>query len=239
MVKNCLGLVLVVTLLGIEVFAQRIPVPFLAKDKWEFSGFIGFGGAGDDTFVTPVEEGTTKNVKLDIDQGYALGIRITENRGRFFGAELEYSVTNHPLSFQQLSTALPSITLDHRMHKLAYSFLLYGLGQEKIIRPFGSVGLGTSFFHVSSDSRDKALMQGADLKNRWKLAVSYGGGVKVKLTPGWGLRVDFRNQITGVPDFGFPSQAPLLALGGTGLGFRPDGVLYSWQTIIGFIYAFR
>lgn len=237
MIKNTLVMVLFFALSLPGVSAQGVPSQ--TDNKWEVSGFFGFGGAGDDVFVTPVEEGTTQEVRLDLEQSYVLGLRITENFGQYLGVELEYSFTNQPLLFQDLSPTLPFLALDHKVHKLAYSVLFYGMRRQNRIRPFGSIGFGTSFFQVSNNSQDDALRQGVDLKNRWKLAFSFGAGVKLRLAPGWGVRADFRDQVTGVPDFGFPSQAPLLEGGGTGPGFRADGVLHNWQTTVGFIYVFR
>ena len=232
MMKNYLMLVLGFVWLVPGVSAQT-------PDKWEVSGFFGFGGAGDDTYVTPVEGGTPQNVRLDLEQSYVMGLRITENRGQYFGAELEYSFANQPLSFRGLSPTVPSLALDHSVHKLAYSALFYGKGRQERIRPFGSVGFGTSLFQVRNHSQDEARRQGVDLRNRWKLAFSYGAGVKLRIAPGWGVRVDFRDQITGVPDFGLPSQAPMLEGSGTGSGFLPEGILHNWQFAAGFSYSFQ
>ncbi len=223
--------------LGSGLSAQNPPTH--AENKWEVSHFVGYGGAGDGTFATPVEEGTIQDVGLDVEQNIALGVRITENRGRYLGAELEDSFTNQPLFFRDLSPTLPALALDHTVHKLAYSLLIYGRERQERIRPFGSIGFGTSFFQVSNDSQDEALRQGVDLKNRWKLALSYGGGGQFRMAPRWGFRVDFWDQVTGVPDFGFPSQAPLLEGGETGPGFRAEGILHNWQTTFGFVYHLR
>ncbi|MEE8349806.1 MAG: outer membrane beta-barrel protein, partial [Acidobacteriota bacterium] len=208
MIRNSLVVMSFLVLLAPGASAQA-PLSS-SENKWEVSGFGGFGGAGDDTHVTPVEGDAPRDVGLELDQGYVLGARITENLGQYLGAELEYSFTRQPLLFRNLTTALPSLALDHQLHKLAYSILVYGKRRGERIRPYGSIGFGTSFFQISSDSQDEALRQGVDLKNRWKLAFSYGAGVKIQVARGWGFRTDFRDQVTGVPDFGLPSQAPLL-----------------------------
>ena len=209
------------------------------ENKWEVSGFGGFGGAGDGTYVTPVEGGSTQDVGLDVEQSYVLGVRITENLGQHLGAELEYAFTNQPLLFEDLSPTLPTLALDHKVHKFAYGILFYGTGRDKRIRPFGSIGFGTSFFQVSGRSQDEALRQGVDLKNRWKLGFSYGAGIKFKGASGWGIRADFRDQVTGVPDYGLPSQAPILESGEIGPAFRPEGALHNWQITGGFVYTFH
>ncbi|MDA2934997.1 porin family protein [Acidobacteria bacterium AH-259-D05] len=209
------------------------------ENKWEVSAFVGVGGSGDDTFVTPVEGGTSQDVGLGFEESYALGVRVTENLGRYFGVELEYSFINQPLLLQNLSPAVPRLALAHKVHKLAYSILVYVGERGQRIRPFGSIGVGTSFFQVTNDSQDEALRQGVDLKNRWKLAFSYGAGVKFQMGPGWGFRADFRDQITGVPDFGLPSQAPMLESQETGPALRSNGILHNWQITGGFMYTFR
>ena len=234
MIRFGLVVVSLLVLLSPSVLAQTPD-----ENKWEVSGFGGFGGAGDGTFVTPVEGGSTQDVGLDVEQSYVLGVRITENLGQYLGAELEYAFTNQPLLFQELSPILPSLGLDHSVHKFAYSILFYGTGRGKRIRPFGSMGFGTSFFQVSGNSQDNSLRQGLDLRNRWKLGFSYGAGVKFQGESGWGFRADFRDQVTGVPDFGLPSQASILESGAVGPGFLPEGALHNWQITGGFVYTFH
>ncbi len=214
-----------------EALAQ-IPFP-REENSWEISIFAGVSGLGDKTFVTPVEGGTTRDVGLDFDSGYLLGVRIGENLTPRFGAELEYTFANQPLLFVNLSPSIPLLELSHKVHKVAYSVLVYPMQRQGRYIPFASIGIGASFFRVSNDSVDTALVQGVELKNRWKFALSYGGGVKFPMGPEWGLRVDVRDQVTGASDYGLPSTAPLL-----GAGLRPNGVLHNWQLSGGLLYTF-
>jgi len=212
----------------------QIRVP--GDDKWETSFFFGLSGAGDAGFVTPIEEGGTRDVGLNLDASYLLGVRVTENLGRYFGAELEYSFANRPLVFVDLLPDLPALGLDHKIHQLAYSVVVYAADRSRRLRPFGSIGFGTSLFRVSGSSKEEALEQGVELKDRWKPALSFGGGLKYRLGRHWGIRVDFRDQITGFSDFGLPSRAsdtePVQA------GFRPDGVMHNWNISGGLAYFF-
>jgi opacity protein-like surface antigen len=204
-----------------------------AQNSWEVSIFAGVSGLSDKTLVTPGEGGTTRDVGLKFDSGYLLGVQIGENFAPYFGAALEYSLANQPLLFVNLSPSIPLLELDQKVHDFVYNVLFYPIKRQGRYIPFASIGIGASLFWVSSDPVDDALLQGVDLKNRWKFAFSYGGGVKFPMGPEWGLRLDVRDHVTGVSDYGLPSTAPLL-----GAGLRPNGVLHNWQLSGGLLYTF-
>ncbi len=214
-----------------ELLAQS---PRLRTDsRWEVSLFFGLSALGDGTFVTPVEGGTTRNVGLNFDSSYLLGVRIAENLGPRLGAELEYALANQPALFVNLGPSLSQLELNQKVHKLAYNVVLYPREREDRIVPFVLFGIGASLFDVSSDSKGVALQQGVELEDRWKFAFSYGGGVKLAMAADWGVRFDFRDHVTGVNAFGLPSTAPLM-----GAGFRPEGSFHNWQMSVGYLYTF-
>lgn len=215
--------------------SAQIPVP-MADSIWETSFFFGTSSAGDSSFATPLSEGGAKQVGMEFESSYVLGARVTENLGQYFGAELEYAVSNRPLVLTNLLPAIPRLELDHKLHQLAYSVLVYGADRSHRLRPFGSIGFGTSLFHVSGSSQDEALEQGVDLKNRWKLAFTFGGGLKFRAGRNWGLRVDLRDQISGFSDFGLPSQAS--AADPARAGIRPNGLVHNWNISGGISYYF-
>ena len=229
-------LAVVCLLLSLSFGRISAQIPTAPKgDKWEFSVFFGLSQLGDHGFLTPIEGGDSKTVNLSYDPGYALGFRVTENLGRKIGAELEYSYAENSLSFSNLSDLVPTLNVNQRIHKIVYSILAYPLGRKGKFQPFGSFGGGTSFFQIVDDS---VAEQNAILfKDRWKLAVSFGGGVKIPLSGPWGFRVDIRDQITSVPDFGLPAVSPVFQ-GNSGAGLQPDGLFHNWQIDAGFIYRF-
>jgi len=231
MLRYCLLSWPLLVLLMPEASAQ-IPLPG-EENRWEISILAGVSGLGEKTLVTPVEGGTTRDVGLHFDSDWVAGVRIAENLTPIFGGELEYAVANQPLLFVNLSPSIPLLELSHQVHKFAYSLLVYPMKRQGRYIPFASIGIGASFFRVSSDSIDDALLQGVDLKNRWKLAFSYGGGVKFPMGPSWGFRVDVRDHVTGVSDYRLPSPAPPL-----GPGLRPNGVFHNWQVTGGLLYTF-
>jgi outer membrane protein W len=202
------------------------------KDKWEFSFFAGSSHRGEDVFATPSEGVGTRNVTLRFAPGYVAGVRISENLGEHFGAELDYSLANQPVELRNLSPTLQVLNLDHRVHSVAYTVLFYGLKRDSRLRPYAAVGPGISLYETFGESEDNAVALGLSLTNRWKAAGIIGGGVKFRTTEQTGFRFDVRDHITGVPDFGLPHAATIQTA-----GFRPDGQLHNWQFSVGFFYS--
>ena len=234
--RKLLTLALISTFLSAPLWGQIRLFP--RENKWEVSFFSGLSSLGGDSFVTPLQDGGTQMVFLDYDAGLVLGARITENLGQHFGAEFEYAYADHDLFFAGLSPSAPSLNLDQKVHKFSYSGLYYLKDRNQRVRPYASGGIGASFYELSSQSEGEALQAGVTVKDRWKLAFSWGAGIKVHAGRRWGLRLDFRDHVTGVPNYGLPEQAPLIAPGQTGPGFRPDGLLHNWQLTGGIMYTF-
>jgi opacity protein-like surface antigen len=213
--------------------AAQVWVP-PAENKWEISLFGGGSFRGSDTYDTPVQGGLSRAVGLDFADGYLVGARVTENLGERFAAELDYTLSNHPLQFSNLRPDLPTLNVNHRVHNLTYNVLVYSRDRDARIRPYGAFGPGVSLFDVYGDGERQALAQGLNLQDSWKFSFSFGGGAKARMSRNWGVRVDIRDQMTGVPGYGLPRTAAA----GPEAGFRPDGLLHNWQLSLGFMYTF-
>ncbi|MGW8179921.1 MAG: hypothetical protein ACWGQW_14345, partial [bacterium] len=100
--------------------------------EWEASFFVGFSAASDQTSLTPIEgQSSARPVGLAYKDGYLLGGRITQNLGSHFGAELEYSFADQPLNFIDLTPTLPDLKVDHGIHSIIYSALIYPFDRTK------------------------------------------------------------------------------------------------------------
>lgn len=224
-------------LLTTSTLAAQIVYP---KDqgKWEFSGLAGWGWlSGSKSFATPIEDGTSKIVTGAYDAGWVFGMRLSENMGQRFAGELGYSASNNSITLGNLQSVLPPLEIAQTVHTFSYSAVLHLADRQKAIRPYGLIGAGASLFAVSGDSQSEAVVQGIDLKNRWKFAFAFGGGVKWLLGKKWGLQFDFRDSMTSVPDYGLPRSATVSG-GQDGVAFRPNGNLHDLQVSVGFIYRF-
>ncbi len=231
------GLLLLLFLPAARLSAQTsYPASSAAPDKWEVSLFAGVASAKDKSAATATAGlDTLRLVRLDYASGYLVGLRVTENLGRHFGAELDYSLANQPMAFTDLRPGLSRIELGHRIHSLHYSVLYYPLPREARLRPYAAFGLGVAFFQLDGDSREEARVAGLELRDRWKLAGSFGGGLKYRVTRNFGVRFDVRDQLTGVPDYGLPKQSPSFQ-GNIGAGFNSEGTLTNLQVSAGVVF---
>lgn len=201
--------------------------------KWEFSFFGGVAFPSDESSATPVQgSDELRLVELKYPSGYLLGVRISENLGQHVGAELEYSFYNSPLSFLGLRPDLPRFDADHSVHSVVYNLVYYPQARMSRVRPFFGVGGGTSFFQVAGNDKTLAELEGFTLRDRWKFVFSFSGGVKAMLNDNWGVRLDVRNQISGVPDYGLPS----VAVPPDGVGMKTDGLMNRWMFSGGISY---
>ncbi len=218
-------------------FAQLTPQQ--TPKKWEFSLFGGWGQlGGEDSFPTLVDGNGSRVVTLDGGSGYVAGVRVTENLKGFFGAEFEYTFADQPLELFNLSPQVPSFEVEQKIHNFSYNGLVYLRNSRSRLRPYGTAGAGVSLYQLSGDTEERGVAAGLDLRNRWKFAFSFGGGVKYLASEKWGVRFDFRDRVTSVPDFGIPRQGGVVA-GIETPSFRPDGVFHHLELSVGFVYAFN
>ncbi len=141
---------------------------------------IGDGGLGDFGFdAEPV----------GIENGFKVGARLSLNGSAFTGHEISYGFERHNLNVggQQEATA--------NVQQLYYDFVIHFTPQAVPIRPFVLAGAGISSF----SPREEGVF--APAAGETKVGLNYGGGVKVKLSPLFGLRFDVRDHVTGKPNF--------------------------------------
>ncbi len=227
----------IVALLGVcQLSAQPPQRP--AKQKYEVSFFGGWSFVGDRSFVTARDDGSVSTVGVDFDSGPAFAFRVTDNFSNHLGAELEYAFADHDSTFTNLSPTVPLLNVKQHLHKLTYSAVIYPTDRRGRVRPFAIVGAGATYFQTSTDQDELALSNGIDLKSRWKLAFTYGGGVKFMMGDRWALRMDVRSQVANVPDYGLPRQSVTIE-GVIGPALRPEGFYQNWQVGAGFTYLLR
>jgi opacity protein-like surface antigen len=206
---------------------------------WEFTPFGGGSLIRGEQFKTPVigsSQETTRTVGMHFGKGPQLGVRIAENRWDHWGASLEYSFSNQPLSFTNVSPELYSIAFGHSVHRLIYDVLYYPVDRSKRLRPYAFGGTGVTRFHINDTSKAEAASTlGITLVDRWKFTISWGGGVKYLVLDHVAICFQFSDRITGVPDYGFPRSIQVVG-GAFRPGFEPTGYLNNWLINLGFAY---
>ncbi len=134
----------------------------------------------------------TALVNISLDDGWLLGFRLTLNSGRFFGHEFGYSYNRTTMQFTAVDESAEFDGAGTAVHEGFYNFLLYAMPEGTKVRVFGT---GGGHFHNYAWPGLSAISGGGSTK----FGFNYGGGIKVRVTPIWGLRFDVRDYWNGKP----------------------------------------
>jgi opacity protein-like surface antigen len=191
------------TLAPLLLFASLV-VPGAAfgqvAEVWVGGGQSMLSSKGIGSFDTT---GTPNDVQLK--NGFRINFRLALNTRDFMGHEFGYAYNRTQLAeagFQDQGMAI---------HQGFYNFLLYATKEGSKVRPFAAGGVHFSNFVPPGVS----VTQGA---GQTKFGVNYGAGVKVRLTSMFGLRLDYRQYLTGKP-FDLPLASGKLRQNEISVGF--------------------
>lgn len=182
--------------------------------QYEFSGFGGGSFVPDLHLLTQVSGSSTetsRTVGMSFASAYQLGVRINENLGAYWSADLEYSFANQPVRFTNLSPTIPDLTLGQSVHHLTYNVSYLALSGTNRFRPQAKIGVGTALFFIHQSSKEQAEQLGLPLQDTWRFVFNWGGGFKYLIAENQGaLLFDFKDQISSIPSYGLPSTAQVL-----------------------------
>jgi opacity protein-like surface antigen len=133
----------------------------------------------------PASAGGTKD-DFALEDGFRFSFRMDLNNESHFGHEVQYAYSRTKLD------AVGSEPVGMAIHQGGYNFLLYATPEGTRIRPFATAGIGFANYVPPGAS---ATSGGGDNK----FGFNYGGGVKVKVTSLFGLRLDVRQYTTPKP----------------------------------------
>jgi opacity protein-like surface antigen len=143
--------------------------------------------------------------QYQMQDGFRLTFRITFNQGRFLGHEIGYAYNHTSLLIPATSTPVlngvvttPAQTVGVPIHQGFYDFLAYATPEGTKVRPFGAAGVNFSSFFPPGTS----IYSG---NQTTKYGFNFGGGLKVRITSIWGIRLDLRVYNTSKP-FNFFNQ---------------------------------
>jgi len=143
--------------------------------------------------------------QYQMQDGFRLTFRITFNQGRFLGHEIGYAYNHTSLLIPAVSTPVlggvvttPAQTVGVPIHQGFYDFLAYATPEGTRARPFGAAGVNFSSFFPPGTS----IYSG---NQTTKYGFNYGGGLKLRITSVWGVRLDVRWYNTSKP-FNFLNQ---------------------------------
>jgi opacity protein-like surface antigen len=121
-----------------------------------------------------------------LEDGFRFSFRMDLNNESHFGHEVQYAYSRTKLDEPG------SPPLGMAIHQGGYNFLLYATNEGTRIRPFATGGVMFANYVPPGSS---ATSGGGDNK----FGFNYGGGVKVRLTSLFGVRLDVRQYTTPKP----------------------------------------
>ena len=169
---------------------------------------------------------------MSYDSGYLVGVRINQNLGDYWAADLEYSFSNQHLTFTNLSPNIQTLKLNQYLHNFTYDVSYLALPRTQRFRPFADAGVGGGFFYLPGRVRKDARELDLSLRNSWEFVFSWGGGFKYLVTDEVAVGFDVKDRISRIPSYGLPSEARIVN-GRFQPGFAPHGTMNNWQFNLG------
>lgn len=219
-----------------------IALPSYAETQYRFEVF----GAG----TIPVKKSfeisaPQSTVPLNGEQQFSFGARGgvrlgTDSKGRW-GQDFIYSFgTNATKIVNQSNSSQFSFT--SRVHQFSYNALWYpggsGLDRKSGAFPYVTAGVGGSFHVLSQSAINQALDPGrgglGQLHNENVFDFNCGGGVRVKMNPRYGVRVDARDFMSRAVRYGLPERSsdPKATV------FPISGLFHRIEASVGFVIYF-
>jgi outer membrane protein with beta-barrel domain len=191
--------------------------------SWELGAAGGFSFYRDATITNPAA-----SAQAGFNSGVAASAELGENIGDHFGGELRYTFLN---GASKLGFAGQEATMSAIAHAVHYDFLLYATPKNSKVRPYLAAGGGVKYYVATGAETDsQPLSNFAFLTHAKEVEglLSAGGGLKVKVSEHWLLRVDFRYYLTPFPQ-SLLTPAP---------NAKVNGWLHDFVPLAGFDWTF-
>jgi opacity protein-like surface antigen len=206
-------------LLSTCAFAQSGTTP----TTWELGGAFGWGFYHNGSVYAPAGK-----VVAGVRNRFTAGVTITEDRFEHFSGEFRYLYHDgDPF----LSSGAVKTNVQGQSHTFVYDVLFQAAPRDSKVRPYVATGVGGKYFEVSGPANASAPFGNIatlTTNSNWRVVVSLGGGVSVRLQPHLALRLDFRDYLTP-----FPKKMIVAAPGGT-----TRGILNQFTPLVGLSYVF-
>jgi len=154
--------------------------------------------------------GAPVTIRTAAETNFRFAIRLTVNSWRFLGHEFGYAYNRGKLAF----ATTPKQEVGMPVHQGFYDFLAYATPEGSKVRPFAAGGGHFSTFYPPGAS----VFQGNGVT---KFGLNYGGGLKLRVSEIFLVRLDLRDYLQGKPDLGLRDLKGMLHQleGSAGLAF--------------------
>jgi hypothetical protein len=165
-----------------------------AAQQWELGASGGFDYSLDKT----VKRGSD-TAKAGFKPGLALGVFVVQNMYKHLSGEIRYTFQMDDL---KVSSGGSEATFSGQSHALHYDLLYLTGGKDSRVRLFAAAGGGVKIYRGTGDQHATqnlgqfvALTQTQEIKP----LISFGGGVKMKLSGRISLHLEARDYLTPFP----------------------------------------
>jgi len=151
---------------------------------------------------------------FDLGRGGVAGFRVTQNLWNYVG--LEQAVTVHGTNNARftLPNSFETTTFGLRQRQVSVNPVFHFTPRDAAVRPFVTAGPGFNWYVPTDKARNAALTANGNglgapvnLKTGFVPMFNYGAGLKARLAPRVGLRVDGRGYLTQSTTLGVPESA--------------------------------
>ena len=151
---------------------------------------------------------------------------ITENFANYLGTEQSFTYMQNDLRFHQnFGGIVQSLTLSQHLWQFQESLLVYTASKEHFIRPYFLGGVGLVSYRPTDKAKSllaeslTASLGGQNFQSDTKLAFTYGGGIKVRLSNHFGVRAGVSGLLSREPHYGLAEfgSAPQLTIPSGGI----------------------
>jgi len=140
--------------------------------------------------------GQPNDVRLD--NGWRFGLRLALSTPGPVSHEFQYAYI-HPTLIDNTGTILSAssdrMSIGQVGYNILYNFAQRKKGRESTIRPFVTAGVHVNNFRLPSSASTGP-------SGNARVGFNYGVGLKLRITPMFGLRGDLRGYETGKPNWG-------------------------------------
>ncbi len=165
---------------------------------------------------------------------------LTENFANYFGLEQSFGYSQNNLRFHDIFNGVAeTITLSQHLYQFQNNVLFYLKPKTSYIRPYFSAGVGLVSYQPTDAAKSElaqpvaAPLGGSAFQNDTKLAFTYGGGIKVKLSEHFGVRAGVMGLLSREPHYGFANFGALPQI-----TIPPNGFLNGLEVSSGLMLVF-
>ena len=194
-----------------------------AADPWTLGAAAGGGWYRQGTITN-----ATGSVQAGVGAQAAAGVVVGDDAYRYLGGEFRYVYRSGDL---QLKSQSQTASMAGDAHVLAYDLMIHATPRNSRFRPFVAGGGGMKLYRGTGKEQAFQPLSSFGYLTQTRQtepAVSFGGGVKCRLSRHAQFRVDFRDYVTPFPNKVL-TPAP---------GAKAHGWLHDFVPLAGLSYVF-